>query len=72
MASLLSLVAKVNDTIFDKLNNSYQYFLRESIFNCNSFHFMTHTLTEFVSNNLIKNLVASDFLVINKNAMIVF
>jgi hypothetical protein len=33
---------------------------------------LTQTLTEFASNNLIKNLVVSNFFVVNETAMMVF
>ena len=39
MASFLSDVVKVDYTIFDKVNNDYQNFFRESILKCSYFHF---------------------------------
>ena len=39
MASFFSNVVKVNYTIFDKVNNDYQSFVRENIFRCSYFHF---------------------------------
>jgi hypothetical protein len=39
MASFFSHDVKVDNTIFDKVNNDYQSSVRESILKCSYFHF---------------------------------